>query len=66
MPATEELKRLRVAIDADRTGTGLETIVATLRKAKFDVGAHDTVKTAPHRWTPRTTRASRSSSSRAS
>jgi uncharacterized protein (DUF2461 family) len=47
MPAPEHLKRFRAAIDADRTGTELEAIVAALRKAKYDVGAHETLKTAP-------------------
>ncbi|HEY3671400.1 MAG TPA: DUF2461 domain-containing protein [Acidimicrobiia bacterium] len=47
MPMPDDLKRFRAAIDADRSGTELEAIVATLRKAKYDVGAHDTLKTAP-------------------
>jgi len=47
MPMADQLKRLRAAIDADRTGRELEGIVAALRKAKYDVGAHDTLKTAP-------------------
>jgi uncharacterized protein (TIGR02453 family) len=47
MPDGDALKRLRAAIDADRTGAELEAIVAALRKAKYDVGAHETPKTAP-------------------
>jgi uncharacterized protein (TIGR02453 family) len=47
MPMPADLKRLRAAIDDDRTGRELEAIVAALRKAKYDVGAHETVKTAP-------------------
>ena len=47
MPMPADLKRLRTAIDDDRTGRELEGIVAALRKAKYDVGAHETVKTAP-------------------
>jgi uncharacterized protein (TIGR02453 family) len=47
MPMPDELKRFRAAIDADRSGRALEEIVAALRKAKYDVGAHDRVKTAP-------------------
>jgi len=43
----DDLKRFRAAIDADRSGAELEAIVATLRKAKYDVGAHETLKTAP-------------------
>jgi uncharacterized protein (TIGR02453 family) len=47
MPMPDDLKRFRAAIDAERTGRELEQIVASLRKAKYDVGAHDSVKTAP-------------------
>jgi uncharacterized protein (TIGR02453 family) len=47
MPAPDDLKRFRAAVDADRTGRELEAIVADLRKAKYDLGAHDCVKTAP-------------------
>jgi uncharacterized protein (TIGR02453 family) len=47
MPMPDDLKRFRAAIDADRTGAELERIVAALRKAKYDVGAHETLKTAP-------------------
>jgi uncharacterized protein (TIGR02453 family) len=47
MPVPEQLKRLRAAIDADRTGRTLDAIVAALRKAKYDVSAHETLKTAP-------------------
>jgi uncharacterized protein (TIGR02453 family) len=47
MPMPDDLKRFRAAIDADRTGRELEGIVATLRKSKYDVSAHDAVKTAP-------------------
>ncbi|HEU5305880.1 MAG TPA: DUF2461 domain-containing protein [Acidimicrobiia bacterium] len=47
MPMSDDLKRFRAAIDDDRTGRELEQIVAALRTAKYDVGAHDSVKTAP-------------------
>ncbi len=47
MPMPDDLKRFRAAIDADRSGAELEVIVAALRKAKYDVGAHETLKTAP-------------------
>ena len=47
MPMPDDLKRFRAAIDADRSGRELEQIVAALRKAKYDIGAHDAVKTAP-------------------
>jgi uncharacterized protein (TIGR02453 family) len=47
MPMPDDLKRFRAAIDAERSGRELEQIVAALRKATYDVGAHDCVKTAP-------------------
>jgi uncharacterized protein (TIGR02453 family) len=47
MPMSDDLKRFRAAIDDDRTGRELEQIVAALRTATYDVGAHDSVKTAP-------------------
>lgn len=45
--AGDELARLRSAIDDDRTGTELERIVADLRAAGAEIGAHETLKTAP-------------------
>jgi uncharacterized protein (TIGR02453 family) len=47
MPMPDDLKRFRAAIDADRSGAELEAIVVALRTAKYDVGAHETLKTAP-------------------
>jgi uncharacterized protein (TIGR02453 family) len=47
MPMPDQLKRFRAAIDDDLAGAELEGIVATLRKAKYDIGAHETLKTAP-------------------
>ena len=47
-----QLARLREAIDDDRTGKEIAGIVATLRKAKADVTAHDAVKTAPRGYSP--------------
>jgi uncharacterized protein (TIGR02453 family) len=47
MPMPDELKRFRAAVDAEHSGRELEQIVAALRKSKYDVGAHDRVKTAP-------------------
>jgi uncharacterized protein (TIGR02453 family) len=43
----EPLERLRSAIDDDRTGAELETIVADLQAAGAQTGAHETLKTAP-------------------
>jgi len=47
MPMPDDLQRFRAAVDADRSGRELEAIVAALRTAKYEVGAHDAVKTAP-------------------
>jgi uncharacterized protein (TIGR02453 family) len=47
MPATDQLARLRAAIDADDTGSQLEAIVARIRGHGGEVGAHDELKTAP-------------------
>jgi uncharacterized protein (TIGR02453 family) len=47
MPAPDDLKRFRAAIDDDRAGAELAAIVTTLRKSKYDVGAHETLKSAP-------------------
>jgi uncharacterized protein (TIGR02453 family) len=45
--AGEPLDRLREAIDDDRTGRELEEIVADLRAAGAQTGAHEQLKTAP-------------------
>ena len=47
MPEPAQLARFREAVAADRSGRELEAIVATLRKAKYDVGAREELKTAP-------------------
>jgi uncharacterized protein (TIGR02453 family) len=47
MPDPPQLARFRAAVADDRSGPELESIVATLRKHAYDVGAHDTLKTAP-------------------
>jgi uncharacterized protein (TIGR02453 family) len=47
MPAPDQLERFRQAIDDERSGKKLVAIVASLKKAKIDVSAHDTLKTAP-------------------
>ena len=47
MVGGDELARLRAAIDDDRTGPELERIVADLRAAGAETGAHETLKTAP-------------------
>jgi uncharacterized protein (TIGR02453 family) len=45
--ATDQLVRLRAAIDDDRTGAELEGLVADIRSRKGEVGAHEQLKTAP-------------------
>src|SRR4051794_1704721 len=43
----DQLERYRQAVDDDKSGLELVGLVTTLRKAKVDVAAHDTLKTAP-------------------
>jgi uncharacterized protein (TIGR02453 family) len=45
--ATDQLARLRAAIDDDGTGAELEAILAAITGRKGQVGARDQVKTAP-------------------
>jgi uncharacterized protein (TIGR02453 family) len=47
MPEAEQLERFRRAIDDDRKGRALEQIVAALERKHIEVGAHETLKTAP-------------------
>jgi uncharacterized protein (TIGR02453 family) len=47
MPASDQLARLREAIDDDKTGPELEAIVADIRRKDGEIGAHDELKTAP-------------------
>jgi len=47
MMASDQLDRFRHAIDDDRTGKELEKLVTTLERAKIEVSAHDSLKTAP-------------------
>jgi uncharacterized protein (TIGR02453 family) len=47
MMATDQLDKFRHAIDDERTGKEIEKITKTLEKAKIEVSAHDTLKTAP-------------------
>lgn len=47
MPASDQLDRFRRAVADDRSGKKLVELVAGLKKAKIDVSAHDTLKTAP-------------------
>ena len=47
MPSPEQLGRFREAVAAERSGKQLAAIVAALRKAGYEVSAHETLKTAP-------------------
>jgi uncharacterized protein (TIGR02453 family) len=47
MPDPEQLRRYRAAVDDDTTGAELVAIANALRKGGYDVGAHETLKTAP-------------------
>jgi uncharacterized protein (TIGR02453 family) len=43
----DQLERYRQAVDDDKSGLKVVEICNTLRKAKIDIAAHDTLKTAP-------------------
>jgi uncharacterized protein (TIGR02453 family) len=47
MPAPDQLEKFREAVADDRRGEALMAIVASLKKAKIEVSAHDRLKTAP-------------------
>ena len=47
MPEPDQLRRFRAAVDDESSGSELASIVATLRKGGYDIGAHDVLKTAP-------------------
>ena len=47
MPEAAQLASFRAAVADDRSGAELESIVATLRRHAYEVGAHDVLKTAP-------------------
>ena len=46
-PEPDQLRRFRAAVDDGKSGSELESIVATLRKDGYDVGAHEVLKSAP-------------------
>ena len=46
MPAPDQLERWRVAVDG-RAGVSLARAVDSLRARRYEVGAHETLKTAP-------------------
>jgi len=45
--AADQLERFRAAVDDDRSGKEIEAIVAALAKERYDIAAHDELKTAP-------------------
>ena len=47
MPEPSQLQHFRAAVDNGKSGSELQSIVATLRKDRYDVGAHEVLKTAP-------------------
>jgi uncharacterized protein (TIGR02453 family) len=47
MPDPQALARYREAVDKEKSGAELATIVAALRKAGYETMAHDVLKTAP-------------------
>lgn len=47
MPDGAQLQRFRAAVDDDRSGSELESILAGLRGGGYDVGAPQVLKTAP-------------------
>lgn len=47
MPDPEALGRYRAAVDEEEAGTELAAVVDSLRRDGYDVGAHETLKTAP-------------------
>ncbi len=47
MPEPAQLQRFRAAVDDDRSGSELESILGDLRRGGYDVGAREVLKTAP-------------------
>lgn len=47
MLAPDQLERYRAAVVDDRSGPEVEALVADLEAAGYEVGAHETLKTAP-------------------
>jgi uncharacterized protein (TIGR02453 family) len=47
VPEPAQLRRFRAAVADEGSCTALESIVATLRKAGYQVGAHETLRSAP-------------------
>jgi len=47
MMATDQLERFRAGVAHERTGSGLEELIAAVRRAGVEVTAHDALKSAP-------------------
>jgi uncharacterized protein (DUF2461 family) len=47
MPQPDQLRRFRGAVDDEKSGSQLESIVDTLRKSGYEVGAHEVLKSVP-------------------
>ena len=47
MPDAGQLARFRIAVDDDKAGTELESIVSGLRDEGYDIGASEVLRTAP-------------------
>jgi uncharacterized protein (TIGR02453 family) len=45
--AGDQLERYRAAVDDDRTGEAVQAITTALAQARYDITAHDALKTAP-------------------
>lgn len=45
--AADQLERWRAALDVERSGTEIVAIVAALERSRFEIGAMQTLKTAP-------------------
>ena len=52
MPDAPALRRFRAALDDDRSGAELVSIVAALRSAGYEVGAREVLKTSPRGFAP--------------
>jgi len=47
MMAKDQLERFRAAVDDDAAGSQVEKLVAELERARYSLGAHDELKSAP-------------------
>ncbi|MCL2396104.1 MAG: DUF2461 domain-containing protein [Acidimicrobiaceae bacterium] len=50
MPDPAQLQRYRAAVDDEKSGSELSSIVTTLRRDGYEVGAHEVLKSAPKGW----------------